>query len=146
MHLLLLFAASAACPVLNAATAGGALGGAVQTTVTRSDKSTGFVCQFVRPGNELNIEVSALSGPDQFAHFLETACQGGRDVAPLKAIGNEAVACSLGKSDQIVEKAVGRVRNQAFVIRFSTTANAADGKAVRGKTTALAEQVAGSLF
>lgn len=145
MPLMLLFAVSVSCPVLNAATASGALGGEVQVAVTRSEKTAGYTCQFTRPEYELTIEVGSLTAPNQFARFADGACQGGREAAPLKAIGNEAIACSLGNGSQIVEKAVGRVRNQTFVIRLSTT-NSTDAKSIRGKTTVLAEQVAGNLF
>jgi hypothetical protein len=146
MPALFLFAASVTCPVMNAATAGGALGGEVLTTVTHAEKNSGFTCQFTRAQYQLTIEVSPLAAPDQFSRFADHGCQGGREVAALKAIGNEATACSLGKGGQIVEKALGRVRNQTFVIRLSTTDSAADAKSIRAKTTALAEQVAGYLF
>jgi hypothetical protein len=146
MGLALLFAASLTCPVMNAATAGGALGGQVQATLTRSERNSGYTCQFTRAGAELTIEIGTLTTPDQFARFAETACQGGRDVVPLKAIGNETVACSLGTSHQIVEKAVGRVRNQTFILRIGTTDEAANTKSIRSKNTALAELVAGNLF
>ncbi|MGA7415976.1 MAG: hypothetical protein WBW33_36225 [Bryobacteraceae bacterium] len=146
MGMVLLLAGSVGCPVMNAATAGGALGGEVQATMTRSEKNSGYTCQFTRAGSELTIEIGVLTTPDQFAHFAETACQGGRDTAPLKAIGNEAIACSLGTNHQIVEKAVGRVRNQTFVLRFTTTDEAANAKSIRSKNTALAELVAGNLF
>ena len=148
MPLMFLFAAAlpVSCPVMNAATAGGALGGEAQVTVTRAEKSPDFTCRFTRAESDLTIEVSTLAAPDQFAPFADHACQGGREVVPLKAIGNEAIACSLGKGSQVVEMAVGRVRNQTFVIRFSTTDSGADSKVIRGKTAALAEQVAGYLF
>lgn len=148
MPLMFLFAAasSVSCPVMNAATAGGALGGEVQVTVTRVEKSPAFTCQFTRAGYELTIEVSTLAAPDQFARFADHTCQGGREVVPLRAIGNEAIACSLGMRSQIVEKAIVRVRNQVFVIRMSATDKAADTKSIRSKTTELAEEVAGYLF
>ena len=146
MGLMFLLAATVGCPVMNAATAGGALGGEVQATITRSEKGSGYTCQFTRAGSELTIEIGALSTPDQFSHFAESACQGGRNVAPLKAIGNESIACSSGTNHQVVEKAVGRVRNQTFVLRFSTTDEAANPKSIRSKNTALAELVAGNLF
>jgi|HubBroStandDraft_5_1064220.scaffolds.fasta_scaffold333855_2 hypothetical protein len=143
-----LFAAalSVGCPVMNRATAGGALGGEVQVAVTRSEKSPAFTCQFTRAEYELTIEVSTLAAPDQFARFADHTCQGGREVVPLRAIGNEAIACSLGTGGQIVEKAVVRVRNQTFIIRMSATDKAADTKSIRSKTTELAEEVAGYLF
>jgi hypothetical protein len=141
-----LFAASVSCPVMNQATAGGALGGEVQVTVTRAEKSPAFTCQFTRAEYELTIDVSALTALDQFAHFADRACQGGHEVVPLRAIGNEAIACSLGTGGQIVEKAVVRVRNQAFVIRMSAADKPADSKIIRSKTAELAEEVAGYLF
>src|SRR5208337_4326196 len=146
MPLVLLLAAPLTCPVMNAATAGGALGGEVQATMARSEKNSGYTCLFTRAGSELTIEIGTLTAPDQFARFAETACQGGREVVPLKAIGNETIACSSGTNHQIVEKAVGRVRNQTFVVRFSTTDEAANSKSIRGKNAALAELVAGNLF
>ncbi len=143
---LMLLATSLTCPVMNAATAAGALGGEVQATMTRSEKSAGYTCQFTRAGSELTIEVGTLTAPDQFTRFAESACHGGRDIMPLKAIGNEAIACSLGTSHQVVEKAVGRVRNQSFVLRLSTADDAGNAKSIRSKNTALAELVAGNLF
>jgi hypothetical protein len=139
-------AASVSCPVMNVATAGGALGGEVQVTVNRAEKSPNYTCQFSRAEYELVIEVNTLAAPDQFAHFADRACQGGHEVVPLRAIGNEAIACSLGTGGQIVEKAVVRVRNQAFVIRMSAADKPADSKVIRSKTAELAEEVAGYLF
>jgi len=52
----------------------------------------------------------------------------------------------MGSNHQIVEKAVGRVRSQTFVVRFSTMDEAANPKSIRSKNTALAELVAGNLF
>jgi hypothetical protein len=145
MHLLFLFAASLSCPVLNAATARGALG-EVQATVVRSEKNPSYSCQFTALDSELSIEVGTLTAPSQFAHFAESACQGGRDVTPLKAIGNDAIACTFVAGRQVVEKVVGRVRNQSFVMRLGAPNDAVNTKSIRIKTTALAEQVAGNLF
>jgi hypothetical protein len=54
----------------------------------------------------------------------------------MKAIGNEAVACSDGGAEQVV----GRVREHAFLVRLSGTPGA------RVKVRGIAEQVAGILF
>jgi len=129
--MLFLWAASLTCPVLNLATARGALG-EVQLSVSHN------TCRFSSSDAELTIEMGTLAAPSQFAHFAETACQGGHDIAPLKAIGNEALACTV----QTVETIVGRVRNQTFIIRLT----APNTKSLRTKTTAFAEQVAGNLF
>jgi len=132
MPLLLLLAATLNCSVLATATVGGAFGPVQQQTKA---------CQFTGADFELTVDVSTLPAVSEFSDFAKTACQGGHDVAPLKAIGNEAIACSLGNGNPTVEKVVGRVRNKAFVIRFS----GAD-KGARSKMAGLAEQVAGNLF
>ncbi len=145
IHLLLLFAGGISCPVLNTATARGAIG-EVQASVTHSEKNAGFTCRFAGAEAELTVEVSKLTAASEFAHFAESACEGGREVVPLTAIGNEAFACSLGAGGQIAEKVVSRVRNQAFVIQVSASDKAATVKSMRRKIMMLAEQVAGNLF
>jgi hypothetical protein len=137
--LLLLAAAGVmSCPVLTTATARGAIG-EVQLKVTHSEKNSGYTCEFTGNEIELTVEVSTLPGPGQFSRFADTACQGGRDILQLKAIGNEAVACSSGAA----EKVVGRVRNQAFLIRLNSIGAA---KPSRSAARDLAETVAGNLF
>jgi hypothetical protein len=135
---LLLAAGAVSCPVLTTATARGAIG-EVQLKVTHSEKDSGYTCDFTGAEIELTIEVSTLPSPGQFARFTDTACQGGRDIVQLKAIGNEAVACSLGAA----EKVVSRVRNQVFSIRLNSTGAA---KPSRSTARDLAETVAGNLF
>jgi hypothetical protein len=61
---------------------------------------------------------------------------------PLKAIGNEALACSDDSTDQIV----GRVRDRAFVVRISIGNRSAKPGALSEKARKVAEQVAGILF
>ena len=126
--MMFLLAAALTCPVLNLATARGVLG-EVQLSVSHN------TCRFTSSDSELTIEIGTLAAPNEFAHFAETACRGAHDIAPLKAIGNEAVACGAAT-------VVGRVRNQTFIIRLT----APDTKSPRTKTTAVAEQVAGNLF
>ena len=103
---LLLAAAAGAmsCPVLTTATARGAIGD-VQLKMTHSEKDSGYTCQFTGAEIELTIEVSTLPGPGQFARFTDTACQGGRDIIQLKAIGNEAVACTLSGAQKVAGRA-----------------------------------------
>jgi len=136
--MMFLLAAALSCPSLKTATARGAVGEDAQVTVIPAERAAVYTCQFKGTDAELIIEVGTLDAAGQFAHFAETACRGGHDVAPLKAIGNEAIACTV----QTAEKVVGRVRNRTFVIRLS----AANAKSLRGKASALAEQVAGNLF
>jgi len=129
-------AAEDQCPWLNAATAGGVLGGAVRVTVTPAS------CEFVRQtaGHEavLRIEVGAASAP-------HAQCESHAE--SLKAIGNEAQACAWhGKDGWIAEQVVGRVRDQAFLVRVSTNDPSAAPKTLSEKARNVAEQVAGFLF
>jgi hypothetical protein len=124
------------CPWLNAATAGGLLGGVVQVTVT------GTSCEFGRQtGAEaatLWIEVNPISAPHPHC---------GPGAEPLAAIGNEAAACAYqGKPGWMAEQVVGRVRDHAFLVRIGTNNNSARAQALREKVRNLAEQVAGILF
>jgi len=135
-------AAEEKCPWLNAATAAGVLGGAVTTHVTETS------CEFVRRENSsewaLRIEVEMIAAP---AEFVARAARCGSDAAPLKAIGNEAVACTVPvKQDVVAEQVIGRVRNQAFLVRISASGHSATSSALRRKAQKVAEQIAGFLF
>jgi hypothetical protein len=138
----LICAAEDKCPWLNAATAAGVLGGAVKATVTQS------ACEFVRRDDSsklaLRIEVDTLGAPREFA---SRAAQCGTGAEALKAIGNEAVACTHSdKKGQMAEQVVGRVRNQAFLVRVNTDDREAKPAGLREKARKVAEQVAGFLF
>jgi len=140
--LLPLCAAKEKCPWLNAATAAGVLGGAVRVNVTQS------ACEFIRREGSsesiLRIEVETLGAPRAFA---SRAAQCGTGAEAVRAIGNEAVACTHSdKKGQMAEQVVGRVRNQAFLVRVSTDDRAATPGGLREKARKVAEQVAGFLF
>jgi len=129
-------AAEDRCIWLNAATAGGALGGTVHATVSPTS------CEFIRQSGghdfALRIEVTAISAPH---------AQCGQPAEQLKAIGNEALACVYeGKEGWIGEQVTGRVRDQAFLVRISTNDRTAAPKTLREKARNIAEQVAGFLF
>jgi len=129
-------AAQERCPWLNAATAAGVLGGEARMTVTPA------ACEFVRQETSgvvsLRIEVTAIDAPH--AHC-------GSEAERLKAIGNEARACTYeGKPNWIAEQVVGSVRDQAFLVRIATDDHSAMRKALREKARNVAEAVAGSLF
>jgi hypothetical protein len=120
------------CAWLNAATAGGVLGGQVQMTVTPGS------CEFIRQETSLRIEVGATSAPH---------AQCGSGAEQLKTIGNEAQACAYpGKPGWIAEQVVGRVRDQVFLVRISTKDQSVAPKILREKVRKVAEQVAGILF
>jgi hypothetical protein len=120
------------CAWLNGATAAGVLGGEVHLTVSQGS------CEFVHKETSLRIEVGPTNAPH--AQCVSPAEQ-------LRAIGNEAQACAYeGKPGWIAEQVVGRVRDQAFLVRISTKDQSAAPKILRGKARKIAEQVAGILF
>jgi hypothetical protein len=128
-------AAQERCPWLNAATAGGVLGGEVHVTLTPTS------CEFVRQYNgresALRIEVAPVTAPH---------AQCGSGAVPVKAIGNEAVACTYtGKRGFAAEQVVGRVRDQNFLVRISSN-DPSLSQLLRQKARNVAEQVAGILF
>ena len=127
------------CPWLNAATAGGLLGGgAVTTSVTQeSTNRDDAVCVFRAGASELRLEVMTIDPPR--SAFTAHAAECAENQAPLKGIGNEAVVCGGAGSAQ----AVARVRNRIFVVRVTTSGDAA---ALRENARAAAEHVAGNLF
>jgi hypothetical protein len=138
----LICAAGEKCPWLNTATAAGVLGGAVTATVTQT------TCEFVRRDGSvesaLRIEVETIAAPSEFASRV---AQCGSGAVPLKAIGNEAVACPRAeKKGEKAEQVVGRVRNQAFLVWVSTNGRAVTSAAIRQQAYEVAEQIAGFLF
>lgn len=139
------------CPWINEATARGILGGPVTLTVKVSDHGDG-VCEFSRQQgavvHQLHVSVDIMTDiPKEFPTYL---AQCPPKSTPLRAIGNEAVMCSIqGKGDQSEERVVGRVRNQAFVVSVSSTAQddpSMTQEMRRQKANRVAEQVAGILF
>ena len=143
--------AQAKCPWINEATARGVLGGTVTVTVKVDDQGAGvreFSRQQESAVHQLHISVDIMADiPKQFPAYL---AQCPPKSPPLRAIGNEAVMCSVqSKPEQYAESVVGRVRNQAFVVSVSSTAQydaSMTQDARREKANLVAEQVAGILF
>lgn len=141
------------CPWLNAATAGGLLGGKVSMEVTHPGMSD-ITCKFVLNAEsahaqlEIVVHTMATIG-DEFPQIL-AGC--GEASTPLKAIGNEAVGCTLSSGpDQATEEIVSRVRERAFTLKWTMPKSIKDANAqtqdeIREKIRNVAEQVAGSLF
>lgn len=123
------------CTWMNAATAAGILDGAVDVTARPS------ACEFVRqksPAYTLQIEVG--TGIHVAGKCLSNPTR-------LKAIGNEAVACAVeGREGQRIERVIGRVREQGFLILVSTDDPSATEASLLEKSRRAAEQVAGNLF
>jgi hypothetical protein len=142
-------AAKEACPWMNDATAGGFLGGNVASVVTHPEGNKGdATCEFSLIGQgdllSLRIEVQTMSDLSQYAGF-RARC--GADSESVRAVGNEAVACSAGTSKrQMTEQVVGRVRNRVFIVRIVARAEVLDPTLARDRAEKAAEQVAGILF
>jgi hypothetical protein len=126
------------------------LGGPVTgVTVQRAKAGGDATCDFTRHEGSLalglRIETATLrSPPKDFASYVARC---GPDAEPLKAIGNEALACgAAGDSGLVTEQVVGRVRDRAFVVRITTNNRSAERSALREKARKVAEQVAGILF
>ncbi len=143
--------AQAKCPWINEATASGILGGPVSLTAKLNGHGAG-VCEFSQLQgavvHQLRVSVDIMTDiPKQFPAYL---AQCPPKSAPLRAIGNEAVMCTIqGKGEPSSEKVVGRVRDRAFVV--SVSSNVQDDPSMtqgtrREKANLVAEQVAGILF
>jgi hypothetical protein len=139
------------CPWINEATARGILGGPVTLTAKVSDQGAG-VCEYSRQQgavvHRLRVSVDIMTDiPKQFPTYL---AQCPPKSPPLRAIGNEAVMCSIqGKGEPSSERVVGRVRDQAFVVSVSSSVQddpSMTQEMRREKANLVAEQVAGILF
>ena len=139
------------CPWFSEPTARGVLGGPVSVAVNLKDPGDGD-CEFTRQEgavrHQLIILVITMTDiPRQFATYAAQCASKG---TPLRAIGNEAVLCSMQThTNMYAEKIVGRVREQAFVVTVGSSV--ADDpsftqKMRRDKAKLLAEHVAGILY
>ncbi len=148
-------AQQAPCPWLNAATAGGFLGGDVQSSVLAVTADGDATCEFTRTVNSttsmLRIAVHTMAHPPQeFPAYLASCANG----LSLKGIGNEAVECIPGSGAARGEELIiGRVRERAFIItikadwiRSPRTSPTKTRNPISDDSENLAEQVAGSLF
>jgi hypothetical protein len=152
--------AKESCLWMNEATAAGYIGGNVMSTVTfaikdKTDPNYSNVdkndatCEFVhRLGSTvmtLRIEVETMAGPP--GSFAAYAARCGSHNVPVRAIGNEALACDFeGKKNSISEQVVSRVRGRAFTVRIIASTGSVDRDLLRQKACDVAEQVAGFLF
>jgi hypothetical protein len=138
------------CPWLNEATAAGFLDASVTSVVTHSEKNKDDAnCEFTHgDGSQvivLRIEVETMSEPTSAFASYKARC--GSDAAPLHAIGNEAIVCSLNENKkEISEQVVGRVRDRAFIVKITSNEKSDDRDGLRKTASRIAEQVAGILF
>jgi hypothetical protein len=137
------------CPWLNAATAGGVLGGDVQSSTVAITPEGDGTCRFVRKQASstftLSIDVHTMPLPSTtFATYL-TQCN--EASLPLTAIGNEAFQCVSRNATDGEEKVIGRVRDRAFVLIINANLTKQSPKTgLSPETRNVAEQVAGALF
>jgi hypothetical protein len=139
------------CPWLTEATARGVLGGPVKATIKLSERHDGS-CEFSRQQGDvlLELRISVEVMTDMSKQFPAYLAQCPPKSAPMTAIGNEAISCGIqDHADGYAEKVVGRVREQAFAVTISSSAenDAAMTQKMRvEKVHLVAEQVAGILF
>ena len=157
------------CPWINEATASGYMRGDVTMTVTHTsmgaDKAAAAAatatgtsemvgdatCEFVRHDAsgvaKLHVEVVTMS--DFAASFPAFRGRCGADSQAVRAIGNEAVVCSMkAMAGSGVHCGAGRrtsACDRAFVVSISSSAGT-DQATLRETTLRVAEQVAGFLF
>jgi hypothetical protein len=139
------------CPWFNEATASGVLGGAVTLTAKVGDHGAGF-CLFSRQQgaavHQLRVSVDIMKDiPKEFPTYLAQQCPAKR--TPLRAIGNEAVMCSVEGNEEHAEKVVARVRERAFLVSVSSSLqddSTLTQEMRREKANLVAEQIAGFLF
>ncbi len=118
-------------------------------TTARGDGVCKFSRQQATAVFQLRISITKMNDvAKQFSAFL---AQCPPKSPPLRAIGNEAVTCTVeGKDGQPAENVIGRVRETAFVISVSSSIQEDDLQMTKqmrhNKAILIAEQVAGILF
>jgi hypothetical protein len=140
------------CPWLNEATASGLLGGEAVGAFQAATPQQPAICTFTERigGATRTLQIRVETASDSAARLksLEKSC--GSDIAPLPAIGNEAVSCSVDNpGKRTAEDAIGRVRDQVFLIQIGSSLSK-DPVLTRDNLVtrihSAAEEVSGSLF
>jgi hypothetical protein len=140
------------CPWLTEATASGLIGADAAGSYVAGTGSQPAVCTFTEksqiPARTLTITVEVASDPHARMTAVARIC--GDGAAPLTAIGNEAVYCSVDlRHGELGERAVGRVRDQVFTITLNSTMKddpILTREILKTRIYTAAEQVAGNLF
>jgi len=140
------------CPWINEATASGLLGGAAEGLYTPATTGQAAACTFTQASAEvtrtLRITVELATNPH--AQLIAIAQTCGPELVPVKAIGNEAMACVAdGRKGAKGVRIVGRVRDQVFTILIGTTLKndpILSPYVLKTNILTAAEQVSGNLF
>jgi hypothetical protein len=139
------------CPWMNEATASGLLGGDAIGNYQASSAGQAAVCTFTEHRDHatrvLRIQVETRPDASVRLRSMEDACRS--DGRPLQAIGNEALVCADDRGGRLGEQVLGRVRDQIFTIRVSSSLKndpTLTRDALQRLISTAAEQVAGNLF
>ena len=140
------------CPWINEATASGLLGGNAEGAFTDATPRQPADCTFTQQDSgvtrTLRITVEQSNAPRQQMSAVGSLC--GPNSTPVRAIGNEAMMCSLeGHNSLHGTFMAGRARDQVFTITLRTTLKNdpfLTQDALQAKIHIAAEQVSGNLF
>ena len=144
--------ASNACPWMNEATASGLLGDDVVGSYKgASSPGQPGTCTFTRGSGDAvrTLVIEIETAPDAAARMksMQKGCSS--DPSSLQAIGNEAIMCAVDRGSRQGELVVGRVRDQMFTIRISSSIKSdpvLTRESLTSKISSAAEQIAGNLF
>jgi hypothetical protein len=140
------------CAWLNEATASGLLGGDATGDSHAAAGAQPAVCTFTQQsaGVKRTLRITVEIAADAHARLIAMAQNCGIDAFALKAIGNEAMACSADdRKAGPGERVIGRVRDQVFTITIASSLKgdpAFSRDILKTKIYTAAEQVAGNLF
>jgi len=140
------------CAWINEATASGLLGGDAVGEESETFAGQPAVCTFTQTttGGKRTLRVTVETAGDPRGRMAAIAQGCGADVAPLKAIGNEALVCAADdRKAGIGERVVGRVRDQVFTITIASTLKndpLMTRDVLKAKISTAAEQISGNLF
>ena len=144
--------ASNACPWMNEATASGLLGDqAVASFRPGSSPGKPTACIFTQHSDSVvrTLMIEIETSPNAAARIKSRQKGCSSDVSLLQAIGNEAIMCAADQGSRLGELVIGRVRDQVFTIRISSSLNSdpvLTRDVLRNRISSAAEQIAGNLF
>src|SRR5580698_2232041 len=113
------------CPWLNVATATGVLRSSDHSPMAILAEGGKVACDFTyhdaTASRELKITVDEVEDVQQAMSAYKARC--GSSVTPLRAIGNEAVTCTVdSKGKSYGQQVIGIVRDQIFTVTLITNA------------------------
>jgi hypothetical protein len=144
--------ASNNCPWINEATVSGLLDGEAVGDFSQGSAGQPSICSFVHTTSDrtrtLTITVEVTSDAQTRVNSMAKGCAQTSEILP--AIGNEAYVCTTEHSKEaVVQRVIGRVRDQVFTISIGTTGKGESAVWMANMKTRIAitaEQVSGNLF